>query len=317
MKRYFVLAHLLLLAIGALISCSESPATPNSAGNRQDVTLATINGKPLLLSDFNQYLASFLDGDLEEVNTVSTRELFDGFLNQVLLLREADDAGIVIPDAEISGHLEEWSLNRGENDSAEMESAIRDYLKVQKHLKQTVNGTFEITLQELINYYDNHVEGFTVGDQAHVLEILCDTREQAEEIKARINTGDSRKFREMAHNFSRGATAEAEGDLGFYQKGDLPEEFDKVIFDLKPGEISAPFQSMHGYHLFFMEEWIPRHQYKFHEVKGEIFRRIAAEKERQATEDYISSLRNQYSITIYESRFPSDIKEHRFEQDES
>ncbi len=316
-KISFPESLLLLIFSAFFVSCADPADGSGSVAGNEEVQLAIIDGEPLLLSEFNGYLESFLDDDLEDVGTVSTRELFDGFLTQILLLREAEKSGIKISDIEVRQHLEEWSLTQGDTNTDEMKEVIRDYLKVQKLLKRAVNGEMEITLQELINHYDRNVEGFTVGDQAHVLEILCDTREQAEELKARINTGDSRKFREMAANFSRGATAEAEGDLGFFQKGDLPEEFDKVIFALKPGEISAPFQTMHGFHLFYMEEWIPSHQYKFHEVKAEIFRRIAAEKERLQTETYINSLKNQYSITIYESNFPADIKEHSFEQDDS
>jgi parvulin-like peptidyl-prolyl isomerase len=309
---------LLLLAAGLLLSsCGLPSGDPGQPENSEKIVLARINGTPVLLSEFFPYIQSFLDDEPEDLGGISTRELFDEYLTQVLLLKEADKTGIVIPQEELEQYLVEWSISQEETSSMEMEPMVRDYLKVQKLLKQEVNVRMDITLQELINYYDENIEGFTVGDQAHVLEILTDERDQAEELKARINNGDSRKFRQMARDFSRGATAESEGDLGFFQKGDLPEEFDKVIFSLKPGEISEPFQSSHGYHLFYLEEWIPSHQYKFHEVKNEIFRRIAAKKERQRTEEYINSLMNQYSITIYESNFPVDSKEYSFDQNDS
>lgn len=308
---------LLLLTSGSLCSCNRPAEAPAAPENNEEIILARINGTPVLLSEFTPYFRSFLGDDPEDTGNISSRELFDKYLTQILLLKEAEKAGIEVPEENLKQYLEEWSIKQEEIEPQEIEPMIRDYLKVQKFLKQEVNTRLKITLQELINYYDKNVEGFAVGDQARVLEILTDERDQAEELKARINTGDSRKFREMARNFSRGATAEEEGDLGLFQKGDLPEEFDKVIFSLTPGEISDPFQSSHGYHLFYMEEWIPNHQYKFHEVKAEIFRRIAAEKERLQTEEYINSLMNQYSITIYESNFPIDSKEYSFDQNES
>lgn len=308
---------LLLLTSGSLCSCNRPAEAPASPENNEEIILARINGTPVLLSEFTPYFRSFLGDDPEDTGNISSRGLFDKYLTQILLLKEAEKAGIEVPEEDLKQYLEEWSIKQEEIEPQEIEPMIRDYLKVQKFLKQEVNTRLKITLQELINYYDKNVEGFAVGDQARVLEILTDERDQAEELKARINTGDSRKFREMARNFSRGATAEEDGDLGLFQKGDLPEEFDKVIFSLTPGEISDPFQSSHGYHLFYMEEWIPNHQYKFHEVKAEIFRRIAADKERLQTEEYINSLMNQYSITIYESNFPIDSKEYSFDQNES
>ena len=308
---------LLLMSAGLAASCSRPAEKAESSESNQPLILARINGNPVYLSEFSRYIQSFLNDDPEEMGYVSTRELFGEYLTQTILLTEAEKAGIEVTEKELDGYINEWATSQDGLDAQAIESSISEYLKVQKLLKQNIEVHTDITLQELINYYDEHIEGFSVGDQVHVLEILTSERDQAEELKARVNNGDSRKFREMAMAFSRGATAEAEGDLGFFEKGDLPEEFDKVIFSLAPGEISDPFQSAHGYHLFFMEEWIPSHQYKFHEVKAEIFQVLADRKEREQTEEYINSLLNQYSITIYESSFPVDSKEYNFDQNDS
>lgn len=304
----------LLVLLGMLVSCTapEENLEPSLSDNR--VILARIDGDPVYLSDFRNYIRSFLDGGAEAAGMIPSRELFDEYLTRIILLKEADKAGVKVTDEEIDRHILNWALHSPEESTPDIKKAARDFLKVNKLLKQEVDINLNISLQDLINYYDTNIEGFSIGDQAHVLEILTDEKDQAEELKARINQGDSRKFREMAKTFSKGATAENEGDLGFFQKGDLPKEFDKVIFSLKPGEISEPFQSSHGYHLFFMEEWIPRHQYKFHEVKAEIFEKIAAGREREKTRDYIDSLLEQYTVTIYESRFPVDAKEYNFDQ---
>lgn len=310
-------ACLIFVAAVLSLSCGENGTKDTPDPGRREVVLALIDEEPVYLADFRHHIQSVLDDDLEDAETVSTREMLDEYITQLILLREADKAGIQVSEAELIQYVNAWADAEESLESRDIEKSIRDYLKIHKFLKQKVNLELNITLQELINYYDKNIEGFTVGDQAHVLEILTEERSQAEEIRARINNGDSRKFREMARMFSRGATAENEGDLGFFEKGDLPEEFDKVIFALNPGEISEPFQSSHGYHLFFMEEWIPSHQYKFHEVKAEIFRIMAAEKERRETEEYINSLRNQYSITILESNIPLAAKEYDFDQNES
>jgi len=315
--RLRLAACLILVYSGFSLSCGKTGEEDTSAPVRQEIVLARINEEPVYLADFKRHIQTVLDDDLDDTQTLSTREMLDEYITQRILLKEADKAGIEITDAELLQHINEWADAEETENAQGIEESVREFLKIHKFLKQKVDLELNITLQELINYYDQNIEGFSVGDQAHVLEILTEERSQAEELRARINNGDSRKFREMARMFSRGATAENEGDLGFFEKGDLPEEFDKVIFALKPGEISEPFQTSHGYHLFFLEEWIPRHQYKFHEVKAEIFRIMAAEKERRQTKEYINSLRNQYSITIHESNIPLAAKEYDFDENES
>jgi peptidyl-prolyl cis-trans isomerase D len=50
------------------------------------------------------------------------------------------------------------------------------------------------------------------------------------------------------------STADSGGDLGFFKKGDMAPEFDRVAFSMKPGEISEPFRTQFGYHILKVEE---------------------------------------------------------------
>ena len=44
------------------------------------------------------------------------------------------------------------------------------------------------------------------------------------------------------------------GDLGWVTPGVHYAPWDDVVFKLKPGEISQPFRSVHGYHIVLVEE---------------------------------------------------------------
>ncbi len=130
--------------------------------------------------------------------------------------------------------------------------------------------------------------------------ILLEDRERAEEIRAQLNFGDVRTFKSMARSYSQGLTAQAGGDLGTFTSGQLPENFEKVIFQLKAGEISTVFRSPEGYHIFMMEEWVPRHAQKFHEVQEAIFEKLVGEKESVALEEYINQLFQSASIEVHD-----------------
>ena len=80
----------------------------------------------------------------------------------------------------------------------------------------------------------------------------------------------------------------------------LPEDFEKTIFKLKPGEISPVFRSAEGYHIFMMEEWVPRHAQKFYEVQDALFEKLVADKERLALDQYVEQLFLAASVDIHD-----------------
>ncbi len=61
-------------------------------------------------------------------------------------------------------------------------------------------------------------------------------------------------FATLAAKYSEDPTAKKGGDLGFFQKGELDPDFEKVAFSLKPGEVSGVVQTQFGFHLIKLEE---------------------------------------------------------------
>ena len=92
--------------------------------------------------------------------------------------------------------------------------------------------------------------------QTHVRHILIKVNELVSESEARhkleglydrIKHGE--KFAELARLFSQDGTAPKGGDLGWIYPGDTVPDFERVMNELKPGEISRPVKSPFGFHL--------------------------------------------------------------------
>ncbi|MFP5344828.1 MAG: peptidylprolyl isomerase [Gammaproteobacteria bacterium] len=81
-------------------------------------------------------------------------------------------------------------------------------------------------------------------------EITADSDAQTrlQQLKQRIEGGDD--FAALATSHSEDpATAVNGGSLGWVSPGDVDTQFEEVMHSLKPGEVSAPFQTQFGWHI--------------------------------------------------------------------
>lgn len=261
--------------------------------------IALLNGEAIDREEFEKFLSLQSDNDEDILAGPGRTMLFREFLIRRLLFEEAREANVLLELDEAQIYVQEW-LPDEEQQTPELVEHARVFLTIQRFVREKFASQLTVGLSEMQKYYERYADEFIVEDQANVLEILVDDVKLAGRIRQGIRSGDVRTFKEMARRHSTGLTSRSGGDLGIFSRRQLPEDFEKVIFKLKPGEISAPFQSAQGYHLFMMEEWIPRHAQKFYEVQEIIFQRLLVEKERDVLERYVQELFETASIEIFD-----------------
>ncbi len=290
---------ILLLAFALVAGCAAPEKEEIQPIQAESPIIASINGRPLYKDQFEGFLSLTPNEPGEEPVQSQRRVRFREFVMEQLLLQEAERKEITVDEALVREQLASW-LSEGQEVTPDLGERVRTYLKIQKFIKQEIRGQIEIGNQEMQRYYRRHSDEYKAEDEYHVLEILLEDRQRAEEIREQLNFGDVRTFKSMARSYSQGLTAQAGGDLGTFRSGQLPENFEKVIFQLKAGEIGSVFHSPEGYHIFMMEEWIPRHAQKFHEVQEAIFEKLVGEKESVALDDFVNQLFQSASIEVHD-----------------
>jgi len=205
LKRFILLLALVLVA-----GCAAPEKEEIQPTQVEPPMIVAINGRPLYQDQFEEFLSLTPNEPGEEPVQSQRSARFREFVMEQLLLQEAERKEITVDEALVREQLASW-LSEGQEVTPDLGERVRTFLKIQKFIKQEIRGQIEIGNQEMQRYYRRHSDEYKVDDEYHVLEILLEDRERAEEIRAQLNFGDVRTFKSMARSYSQGLTAQAGG----------------------------------------------------------------------------------------------------------
>ncbi len=83
--------------------------------------------------------------------------------------------------------------------------------------------------------------------QARASHILVKTENEANNILKRLADGE--EFAVVAKRFSSCPSKKNGGDLGWFGKGQMVPEFEKVAFENDAGKVVGPVKTQFGYHV--------------------------------------------------------------------
>ena len=127
--------------------------------------------------------------------------------------------------------------------------------KVNKLVEQACAGVADPTEDEVAKFYEAHKAEFVVPHQVLCQHILVKGSDDAalDKIKAireRIVSGGA-DFAEEAKKNSDCPSGQEGGSLGWFGRGMMVPEFDKVAFEMKKGEVSGVVSTQFGYHIIY------------------------------------------------------------------
>jgi peptidyl-prolyl cis-trans isomerase C len=139
--------------------------------------------------------------------------------------------------------------------------------------------------------YDEKIANMKPEQEVHALHILVTTKQEAEEIKKRLEAGED--FAAVAEEESKDKNAKG-GDLGFFTRGQMLKPFEDAAFALDVGEISDPVQTQFGWHIIKVEEKRDQKPPSFDDVKEAIISQLVTQK----AQTVVTELRNAAKIEI-------------------
>ena len=114
--------------------------------------------------------------------------------------------------------------------------------------EKTLRSVYEASLLRQKVMEEVTKETARTEEQVWARHILMETEAEAQEAYERLQDGED--FATLAQELSKDTGSGANGgDLGWFGRGAMVPEFEKVAFSLEVGEISEPVQSEFGYHI--------------------------------------------------------------------
>lgn len=244
-----------------------------------DRIIAVVNNDAITLGELQESIIAYRQESRQQ-SQATDEELAEQFLSRLidtrLQLQEAEREKITVDEAEVDQELEDRMKRYGVQNRDEFEillrqeglnldsikKRLRDTLRIAKVVRRKVALRVSVTEQEIDRYLESNRDKLETGLGYHARHILTtpegttdvaweSARIRAEMIRKQLEEGA--EFAEMARQHSRDASARDGGDLGPLKRGELAQDIEAEILRLAPGEVSPPYRSALGYHIFRLE----------------------------------------------------------------
>lgn len=142
---------------------------------------------------------------------------------------------------------------------------------IEKYLvtKKLLTARIEISDEEMKVYFEENKDSFAQEEKVEASHILVEGEDTAKEVLDKLKAGED--FSELAAAYSTDeATKELGGELGFFGKGEMTEEFEKAAFAMEAGAISDPVKTDFGYHIINVTDRHEASEAVYEEAKEEI-----------------------------------------------
>jgi peptidyl-prolyl cis-trans isomerase C len=286
---------------------------------------ASVNGIPISKSQYERELTGFqkraeLKGrQLSDADIATVKKrILENLIDAELLYQQSQKQKVKVDKQAINEQLE--TIKKRFPDEAAYKKALKEMgvsekeiraqiqrgLAINQLLDTDVRQKITVTEEESKKFYDNNPNLFQQPEQVKASHILIKVAPNAEEsqkkqarkkieaIQKKVRKGED--FGSLAKANSEDSTAQREGDLGYFIRGQMVKPFEDAAFALKVGEVSGIVETQFGYHLIKLTDKKPAKTIPYEEIRVRLEQHLKNEKEKTEIQGYIENLKKSAKI---------------------
>jgi peptidyl-prolyl cis-trans isomerase SurA len=258
-----------------LVKVNGDIITKTELEERQIAALRQRNLSPDVLKNDEQLKKAIAD---------VTPQLLVSAIDELLLTQLGREKGYKLSDEQFNRWLTDMRKEQGLEDEKRFQDALkqegmslsdvrrnveRNFVMTQVQ-REEFGGKLQITEEEAKQYYQVHQKEFTDPATVTLREILIDVptltqqgkpvinvgqddeaAKKAADVRARMAAGED--FAKVASEVSSGASKANGGLIGPIAVAELSSDLQKLISNMKPGDITQPIRTSRGYQLLKLE----------------------------------------------------------------
>jgi parvulin-like peptidyl-prolyl isomerase len=232
------------------------------------------------------------------------KPLIKKMVDEYLILEFGEREGITVSDTELKVAVLEIKQDYQEDvfremmlrnyvDYEEWKEDLRHRILIEKILRNASEKMPPVTSQEIKAYFEEHREDFRSPKRVRFRQLVVETEEEAEALSNRLKKGET--LADLSRD--RGAVA---GEPCWFQKGELEETMEEVIFSLPVGRTSEIVETPYGYHIIEVLEIRPEGLRSLPEAMDEIESKLSEEKGLAFHVEWLDSLRKTIPVEVDE-----------------
>ena len=251
----------------------------------------------------------------------------ENMIARSLLMQEADRRGVIVKQGEVdkefdriveeAGGKEHFYINysTSEEEEPKFRESIGVNIRLQRVLEAAVGEKAEPTDAEVEAHYKEHIDRYMTAEAIRVSHILKNLDHGADPRAAYADLMDLRKRIKAGEDFAELADAHSDrpgdgGDLGFFSRGELVEEFEAVVFSMDEGELSPIFLSPFGYHLAKVTGRKDPEPRPLEEIREDVRNQLREERHQAKMRGFIDTLKGTAVVEEIEDATPAPAHTH-------